>query len=148
MRKQKILIREGSLTEVIAVANQIPEFIDPYKLKDYQHRLTGKRHLVLLAIVDETLAGFKVGYALNENIFYSWFGGIRPEFRQKGLASKLAAYQEKWVAKNGFNKVRVKTRNSFKLMLLFAIKSGFQIIDIERQPKVKEYRILLEKELG
>ncbi len=148
MSRSCVVVKEGTLGEVTSLASQIPEFINPYSLKDYEARLTGVKSLVLVAYYDRKPIGFKLGYSLNSEVFYSWFGGILPGYRRQGVARLLAEQQEDWAGHQGFQKVRVKTRNSFMPMLLFAIKSGFQIIEVEHKGNVNEHRILLEKELG
>lgn len=33
--------------------------------------------------------GFKIGYELDENKYYSWLGAIDTTYRKRGIASKL-----------------------------------------------------------
>ncbi|MEM7109268.1 MAG: GNAT family N-acetyltransferase [Bacteroidota bacterium] len=148
MGEIEVSVREGSLDEVIQIASRIPEFIDPYSKQEYEQQLKGRNFLILIAAVKDELAGFKLGYDLGDDFFYSWFGGVPPDLRQHGIAKLLAQHQESWAKNNGFKRIRIKTRNSFTPMLLFTIKSGFNIIDLERKSDVSEHRILLEKELG
>ncbi|MEM6524632.1 MAG: GNAT family N-acetyltransferase [Bacteroidota bacterium] len=147
MSETEVSFREGSIDEVIKIAASIPEFIDPYSKKEYKQRLEGRNFLILVATIKDIPVGFKLGYNLHNTIFYSWFGGVIPNQRKLGIAKKLAKRQEDWAQENGFKKIRVKTRNSFTPMLLFTIKSGFRIIDLERKLETSEHRILLEKEL-
>ena len=142
-----IEVKEATLEEVMKLADLIPEFEDPYTRNAYEKRLTGKNSLILIASYSTINAGFKVGYALDDTTFYSWFGGVLPTYRQKGIAKALATYQESWATNNGYSKVRVKTRNHLAPMLLFAINSGFQIIDVEKRTTTAQNRILLEKDL-
>ncbi|UII26516.1 GNAT family N-acetyltransferase [Fulvivirga maritima] len=143
----EIRIEQASVEEIIAISKNIPEFKDPYQLADYQNRLKGIKHLLLKAMVNDQAVGFKIGYDLGHHIFYSWFGAVLPNYRQYGVAKKLAETQEEWAKNNNFHFIRVKTRNHFKPMLIFALKSGFSIIDIEKKEKTEEHRILLEKAL-
>lgn len=92
--------------------------------------------------------GFKVGYNKENNgSFYSWMGGVLRAYRQAGVARELARVQEAWAKKEGFTRIRFKTRNRHKAMLLFAIKNSFAIMAVEPREIVAEYRIVLEKEL-
>lgn len=147
MTLPKFNIREGTLDEVIRVSGNIPEFINPYDKQEYVCRIASKKHLILIAESNHQLVGFKLGYQLDSKVFYSWFGGVIASHRKMGIATALARQQEKWAASLGFKWIRVKTRNSFTPMLLFAIGSGFQILDLEKKEQIGEYRILLEKEL-
>lgn len=144
----KILIREGSIEECLEIQQQIPEFSDSrYDKTEYESRLNNTKSLILVALSENRLVGFKVGYATAETQFYSWMGGILPEFRQKQVAKQLADYQELWAKENGFKSVFFKTRNYLKPMLIFALKNGFFISEVEKREPIQESRIILEKEL-
>jgi predicted GNAT superfamily acetyltransferase len=141
-------IKRGSIEEVVAISAEIPEFENPHGAEEYSKRLAGKRFLILIAYIDSHAVGFKVGYNKENNgSFYSWMGGVLPAYRQAGVARELARIQEIWAKKEGFTRIRFKTRNRHKNMLLFAIKNGFAIMAVELREKVAEYRIVLEKEL-
>jgi len=143
-----VLVREGTIDEAIKVQYQIPEFDDAYNKDQYLHRLKDKAHLILIATLNDELVGFKTGYALDKKIFYSWMGGILPEYREQGIAKKLALYQENWAQAKGFSTIRFKTRNYLKSMLIFSLKNGFNITETEKKHYAPdEYRIILEKEL-
>ena len=140
----KIHIKEGTIKEVVQLSQQIPEFINPHGMEEYQRRLTNTTHLILIAYVNNEPAGFKVGYE-KEGYFYSWMGAILPNFRRLQLATKLAKAQEAWASKQGYPHITFKTRNYLKPMLLFALKRGFHIIAVEERERIEEYRILLRK---
>jgi GNAT superfamily N-acetyltransferase len=90
--------------------------------------------------------GFKVGYQREiDGSFYSWMGGVLPDFRRRHVARLLAEAQEKWAAGHGYRRITCKTRNRHKAMLLFALKNGFRITAVEPQPDPDENRIWLEK---
>jgi len=146
MKALNIEIKEGTLEQVAALSQQIPEFIDPHPLTEYQKRLRGKVHLILIAYIDQQAAGFKVGYE-RADYFYSWMGAISPTYRRRNLATLLAEKQEAWAKEKGYSKIVFKTRNHLKPMLLFALKRGFNIISVEEKETVEAYRILLQKTL-
>ncbi len=123
----EIQIKKGKLAEVIELASLIPEFDDVYGEDEYQERLKGKEPIILIAYKDKKAIGYKMGYQ-EADYFYSWLGGVLPEYRNKGIASKLALQQEELVKQLGISKIRFKTQNKFKGMLIFAIKNGFSII--------------------
>ena len=90
-----ISIRENELVQAFKISNRIPEFDNPYKLNEYGHRTIGVMHLILTIIYNNEIMGFKIGYDRFQNdSFYSWMGGILPEYRRKGLANALADFQE------------------------------------------------------
>lgn len=139
-------IRQARLAEIVALGSRLPEFSNPPTGKQYHDRLTGVRHLLLLAEWEGMPAGFKVGYEREES-FYSWMGGVLPEFRRLGIARALADAQEEWARRQGFGQIVFKTRNQHKNMLLFALQNGFDIIGFTEKETVETNRILLRKVL-
>ena len=141
---RRTIIREGSIDEVVTLSKQIPEFIDPHAAEEYHKRLDGVPHLILIATVENEIAGFKVGYE-RDGSFYSWMGGVLPRFRKMGIAQQLADFQENWAKREAYTTITFKTRNHHKGMLIFAIKNGFQIVGFKEKEKVETHRILLRK---
>ncbi|HMQ46287.1 MAG TPA: GNAT family N-acetyltransferase [Saprospiraceae bacterium] len=141
-----ILIREGSIEEAVSVSRQIPELKAPYPPHVYEKRLLDTPHLILIALADLQLVGFKVGYE-RERAFYSWMGGVIPAYRQQGIALSLAETQERWAKQQGYESIFFKTRNTHRAMLIFALKNGFQIIDFEKKDLETDNRIWLRKVL-
>lgn len=140
-------ISEATIEDIIQISRKIPEFHNPYDQQEYQTRLSHVPFLALKAVCNNRDVGFKLGYELNKDYFYSWFGGILPAYRQAGIAQALATEQEKWAKENGYKFIRLKTRNMFKPMLIFALKNGFNILEIEKREDIREHRILLEKHI-
>ncbi len=147
MLSENFTVREGNIAEVVALSIQIPEFVAPHPAEEYQKRLKGVPSLILVAENAEKIIGFKVGYAVDEQLFYSWMGAVLPEFRQFGVAKALAVQQEAWARAHGFTCIQFKTRNRLKAMLQFALGNGFDIIGVEPRDTLAEYRILLQKSL-
>lgn len=147
MLSKNFTVREGTIAEAVSLSMQIPEFVAPHPAEEYQRRLKGLPSLILVAENAGKIIGFKVGYALDEQLFYSWMGAVLPEFRQFGVAKALAIQQEAWVRAQGFTRLQFKTRNRLKAMLQFALGNGFDIIRVEPRDTLAEYRILLQKSL-
>ncbi len=101
----------------------------------------------VLAYHDEKLVGFKIGYPYNETIFYSWIGGILPDFRLHGIAKQMAVLQEQWAKQNGFTSLRTKSMNRFKEMMILNLKNGFEITNIYTNSK-GQTKIVFEKHLA
>ncbi|MBT7902528.1 GNAT family N-acetyltransferase [Candidatus Woesearchaeota archaeon] len=144
---EDIVIKIGSIKEASFVNSQIPEFDEPYVLKDFITRLEGKNHLILIAYVGDNLVGFKIGYEVNKKTFYTWMGGVIPKYRRKGIAKLLSKKQEEFVRKKGYETITLKTRNKHKNMICFAILSGFYLVGVEKNNAWEESRIFLEKKL-
>ena len=142
-----IFIKNSNIDTAWKLSNQIPEFEHPYPLKEYNRRLANVHHKILVAFVEDRPVGFKMGYALDQLTFYSWMGGVLPEFRRLGIAARLAANQEQWAGQNGYRIIKLKTRNIHKRMLIFALKSGFLIEDVELKEDPDQHRIHMIKHI-
>jgi len=142
-----IKVRQGTFRECVALSKRIPEFNPPYKIDEYKKRCNDK-YLALNAIIDERQVGFKIGYdRFNDGSFYSWMGGVLPEFRRKGIASSLADFQENWALENGFQSISLKTRKKHKGMIAFSLNRGFIITEEIQMGPDEETRIWMKKEL-
>lgn len=141
-------IREASPNELLWVHERIPEFPGKASLDFYTERLKHRLFLALVAEQNGELVGFKVGYqSETPDSFYSWMGGVRPEFRNFGIAEALADYQENWAKEKGFKTVFFKTRNRFPAMIAFGLKRGFKIMEIIPKGGVEDYRVVMSKKL-
>lgn len=105
-----------------------------------------KGFLAFVAIEDGKVIGFKLGYEMEDGVFYSWLGGVHPSFQKRGIASQLMVAQHEECAKRGYPKVRTYGRNAKKAMLILNIKHGFDIIDTFIDKKGR-HKIIFEKEL-
>lgn len=109
--------------------------------------LSKDKPLVLMAISDiGQVIGFKLGYRSSDHEFYSWTGGVDPQFRKQGIASALIQKQHSYCRENGIKKVHTKTKNQFREMLILNLKNGFDIVDTYTNKK-NEPVIILEKQL-
>lgn len=102
--------------------------------------------LILTAINDRKVIGYKIGYELDNTKFYSWLGGVDDNFRKYGVGSKLMENQHQYLKDNGYKIVQTKTMNKWRNMLLLNIKKGFDVVGTELD-KNGEIKIILEKEL-
>jgi ribosomal protein S18 acetylase RimI-like enzyme len=140
--------REASPAELRWVHERIPEFPGKASLDFYTERLKHRLHLALVAEKDGELLGFKVGYQDDvPHTFYSWMGGVRPEFRRFGIADALADYQENWALEKSFKSIYFKTRNRFPAMISFGLKRGFKIMEVIHKGGVDDYRVVMRKRL-
>ena len=100
--------------------------------------------LVLLAIEDGRVVGFKIGYDIEDRVFYSWIGGVDPTFRRNGIAMQLIERQHEELKQLGYTAVRTYSRNELKEMLIVNLKAGFDIVDTFTDHKGR-HKIMLEK---
>ncbi|MBY7796687.1 GNAT family N-acetyltransferase [Vibrio fluvialis] len=134
-------IRLGTLAEAAQVVQEIGEFIRKETVETLAQRLAGKRDLILIAEEDGQLLGFKIGYELDSETFYSWFGGVSSLARNRGVAQQLLDAQEQWVAEQGYGKLTVKSRNQFPAMLRLLLRNSYLIENFEKTEPLAESRI-------
>lgn len=113
-----------------------------FKAKVSHHQ----KFLLLMAEVESRIVGFKLGYELNGDIFYSWMGGVLPEYRGLGIAADLMQAQHVWCAQQGYHKVQTKSQNRFREMMILNLKHGFDVIDTQ-ESAAGGLKVLLEKKL-
>jgi len=142
-----VIVREGSLEEVVSVVEQITEFARKESVASLSERLAGKTSLILVAEEAGVLLGFKIGYELDENTFYSWFGGVSPLARNKGVAQAQLDIQEQWVKQQGYQQLKVKSRNLFPAMLRLLLKNGYLIEKLEEKEDINAHRIHFLKQI-
>ncbi|MFA0551067.1 GNAT family N-acetyltransferase [Vibrio lentus] len=142
-----VIVREGSLEEVVSVVEQIAEFAKKESVASLSERLAGKISLILVAEEAGVLLGFKIGYELDENTFYSWFGGVSSLARNKGVAQAQLDVQEQWVKQQGYQQLKVKSRNQFPAMLRLLLRNGYLIEKLEEKEDINSHRIHFLKQI-
>ena len=95
---------------------------------------------------DQKVIAYKIGYALNYEKFYSWLGGVDPDYRNQGIASQLIERQHRFLKEREYKTVQTKTKNKWRNMLILNIKNGFDVIGTYTDSK-GEPKIILEKRL-
>jgi ribosomal protein S18 acetylase RimI-like enzyme len=76
------------------------------------------RLLVLVALDNGKVVGFKVGYEQGANEFYSWIGGVDSAYRRQGIGSTLMAMQHDWLKQHDYSVVTTTTKNKWRNMLI------------------------------
>ncbi|WJY27300.1 GNAT family N-acetyltransferase [Sporosarcina trichiuri] len=102
--------------------------------------------LFTLALENDEVTGYKIGYKLDDATFYSWLGGVGEAYRGRGIASGLMRHQHHFLVEKGYSVVRTKTMNKWRSMLILNLKQGFDITGICAD-KNGEIKIILEKRL-
>lgn len=111
-------------------------------------KLESKEGLIcLLAVENEKVIGFKLGYTHPDGVFYSWLGGVHETRRGQGIASQLMRQQHEHLQILGFKKVRTYGRNERKAMLITNLKHGFDIVSTFVDHKGR-HKIVFEKNIG
>lgn len=140
-----VKIELGSIQQLVEFQRSIPEFERQTSEQEYAERLMSCRSLVLVAKTNDEVIGIKVGYEENDEVFYSWIGGVKPENRGNGVALSLLKYQEKWVVQNGFKRIRVNTYNKYGPMICMLINNNYQLVDFEQHSDIQRNKLTFEK---
>ena len=113
----------------------------------FLNRIQTKNDLLsILAFSNEKPVGFKIGYRYDLSTFYSWIGGVLPTYRQQGIATAMAQKQEAWVRQKDYSKLRTKSMNQYKPMMILNLKNGFDIIQIYTNQS-RQTKLVFEKNL-
>ena len=146
--KQITSFDHPELNKMFELNQQIPELDIGISLEVMTQRITEKPFLLLLAYVEGDIAGYKLGYAIDNANFYSWIGGVAQDFRKLGIAETLLKTQEQWVQAKQYHYLTVKTQNRYNAMLSMLIKHQYQIIEIDQNyPDSSDYKMRLVKRL-
>ena len=141
-------IHEDKLDDAFMVSRNIPEFDDSYEISEYSKRLNSTVHLILTAYDDHNPIAFKIGYHRHsDGSFYTWMGGVLPNYRRKGIANNLADHQEAWAKKKSYNSIKVQTRSKHNAMLTLLINRGFQITNRNEKTSNSNTHIWMSKPL-
>ncbi len=143
-----IKIEIGNAEDIVAVSKQIPEFERATTLERLQSKLDGVVGLILVAKFAGIIVGYKVGYQLTADTFYSWLGGVMPEYRKHGIATLLLKHQEKWALNSGYKQIKVKSMNRYPDMLKLLISNSYEIVAVEDNVSGAEGKIVFLKRLA
>jgi GNAT superfamily N-acetyltransferase len=143
-----INIEIGNVADIATLSKEIPEFEQATTPTRLNSKLNGVVKLILVAKVDAVPVGFKVGYQLTEYTFYSWLGGVVPEYRKSGIATLLLNYQEQWARQSGYKRIKVKSMHRFPGMLNLLISNGYKSEGVEDNADGSEIKIVFSKNLS
>ncbi len=114
---------------------------------DLVKKMQNKSNLLITAAIEKSnIVGYKIGYELDSDKFYSWLGCVEASYRNQGVASNLMANQHEYLIKMGYKVVQTKTKNKWRNMLILNLKNGFDVIGTYTD-QTGEPKIILEKKL-
>ncbi|MEM7571347.1 MAG: GNAT family N-acetyltransferase [Bacteroidota bacterium] len=141
----KFKVRQASIQKAVDFSQLIfDQAPDPTA---YRARFAGVPHLILVAENNTSIVGFKVGYE-RDGFWYSWLGGVHPDFRRQGIANLLADEQDRWAQAQNYPHVTCKTRNNNSTMQIWALRRGFHLIELQKRDRWEEHRVVLRKTYG
>jgi len=158
---QQYDLEQGAL-EIQYIEEFFGEFPRKKAAAEIVRRLTGRRHLILLAtapLPDDpgTIVPvlFKVAHEIEHpetepklvdlmhalqdyvhfdgrRVLYTWIGGTRRDWRGQGFFRALTEQQEHWAIAQGFDEIVVKTKNKFYEMRGTLDHLRFEVVKYER----------------
>lgn len=142
----EIVVRIGTIAEAVTVFAGISELDAGIDAEMIRLRLGHQPALILVAEYQQRLVGVKIGYALSEQVFYSWLGGVLVCGRGLGVAQKLLEAQQAWViAQSSYTTINVKSRNCFPAMVRLLFRNGYVIENMEKKGQLSDYRLCFTK---
>jgi ribosomal protein S18 acetylase RimI-like enzyme len=102
--------------------------------------------ICLIAHLEGNPVGYKVGYRDRPGGYYSYSGGVLPDYRGEGVAKRLQDWQHAAIRARGYKTVYFTSFNKFRSMLLFGLSTGFLPKGIDHRPE-GEISIRFEKDL-
>ena len=71
------------------------------------------------------LVGFKLGYAVTSERYYSWLGGVHPCYQRRGIAANLMEQQHQWVRSAGYSVIETELIQTNHAMAKLNEATGF-----------------------
>lgn len=104
--------------------------------------------MMLLAECEGRPVGFKIGYRVLHDTYYSAKGGVHPDYRRRGIARALLYDLMDRAREKGYRRFVYDTfPNMHAGMTILGLIEGFKVINADYNDKYQDYRLRLEKEL-
>jgi GNAT superfamily N-acetyltransferase len=131
---------------VAQMFNQV--FRPPRDAKSFERRFLGRHNpLIMIAYVDESPAGFFLGFEQKPGTFFAWFYGVIPDHRRSGIGSQLMEAAQNWAQEQGYESIRLECQNSHRPMLHLATALGYDIVGLRWDTDLGTNLVMFEKSL-
>ncbi|HZG16891.1 MAG TPA: GNAT family N-acetyltransferase [Candidatus Bathyarchaeia archaeon] len=126
---------------------QLQEKVFQSKAQNMFAELKNKDGILILVAMDESaIVGYKIGYQRKPRHYYSWLGGVDPAYRKHGIGNTLMRMQHEWCKQHDYQTIRTHTKNKWRDMIILNLRHGFDIIGTWTDD-LGEPKIMLEKRL-
>lgn len=130
--------------------SKIPEFKVRFDEEAINARVGDKAFFGLLAYSE---TGAPAGYMLcydryGDGSLYCWTSAVLPDCRGQGLYGEMAKKREAFAKEQGYDCLKIKTRNKFRAMLSFLVKDGWQFTDVKEADQTVDHAIYATKPLS
>ncbi len=141
----EITVQEVPIEQILGVHESVSEFEVPAQKAYFEDRYKDHEHLIILGSLDSSPAGYLVGYDRDgDGSFYCWMAGVDSHHRRRGVLSALMDFQDQWARSHGYHKIKIRTINERREMLINLIKRGFLLTEVEQRPDAGNNAISLE----
>lgn len=143
----KIEIAEGSikqLEEIAAVNYEIFASMyqeEPFSLEHYKNKLKDKNPIIYIAKANNAIVGDSISFE-RDNSLHIWILGVKKEYRNQGIATKLFELNEQFAKASGYKSITTKVYNVSKEMLKLAISRGYFIQTVEASTASSKYNAI------
>lgn len=104
--------------------------------------------LMLLATYNGNPAGFKIGYRLRHDTYYSAKGGVLSDYRRQGIARALLYEMLDYVHDREYTRFVYDTfPNKHPGMTVLGLNEGFRVVKAGYSPQYNDYRLRFEHRL-
>ncbi|MEK6675528.1 MAG: GNAT family N-acetyltransferase [Planctomycetota bacterium] len=141
-----VAVGPGELGLITEIYNRV---FTPRKDEEFFRRRFQGRHNVsmLVALLDETPAGFNIGFELMPSTYFSWICGVLPDYRRLGVATQLMHAQHALAVEHSYTLLRFECQNQHRPMLHAAITEGYDLVGIRWDTTTACNVVIFEKEL-
>jgi len=144
--KTSFVIQEASIDLDLVAHLERMVFGEDRATQEKLDKIRRQNGLLLVAYEAGQPVGFKLGYKLQgKAVFFSWLGGVHPEYRCRGIAQALLVKQEEHVRALGLSTIYFTTFDRFPEMIKLGLKNGYQLVRSE--PEGTEVKYWYEKVL-
>lgn len=141
-------IIEGDIQTAYELNNLIPEFEKKTLRAEFDKRLSSNNSKVFVAQIEGEYVGYVAAYdRYNDGSYYCWMAAVLPEYRRNGVLTNMMDTLESWAKENGYNKIKIKTRNDRKEMQHYLISKGYEFTEVVAKDNRADNRLHLEKDL-
>lgn len=146
----KIEVKEVGIKEVLNIHQYVLEMDDLRPPKTFfTDRIDGLKSLITAAYHENTPIGYMISYQPKDDLesIYCWLAGVDYRYRRLGALTELMKYHMNWAKENGYQKMKIKTRNDKRNMLNYLVKNGWNFTKVEEAVTIESNSIYLEKNL-
>lgn len=145
VRVPGVRIEEVSIGAVPVIREMNVRIFDETRIIN---RLDRQDLTMLVAYLDQTPVGFKVGYGEGEQIFYSAKGGVLEPYRRRGIARWLLHEMMDRARQKGYTYFAFDTLpNLHHGMTVLGLKEGFEVVGASFNDQFEDYILRFEKRL-